>query len=434
MDKMMNTTEGLRKRSIVDGRGNPLLARVEELSLHFETNRGTVKALDEVSFNVFEGETVALVGETGCGKTVTARSFTRLVPTPPGRYVNGQLLLKSGRPCADCDGSGCGTCYDTGRAFDDVLEMDGDDVHDVRRKRIAMVFQDPEEVLNPSMTIEAQVAESVLIHHSREILKEAGVPGDETDPLTKRILEEYASPSISRVESALASVPPLRKYRKRIDELVHERVVDILAETQIPSPEDIVTNYPHELSGGQQQRVMIAMALVAEPDLLIADEPTTALDVTIQTRILNLVEDLQEEFDTSVLYITHDLSLVEDIADRVVVMYAGQVAEVGDIDRVYDDPLHPYTWGLLDAIPTAEKVGEELTGIEGSVPNMTNPPDGCRFCTRCPEVMEHCKDVDPPLVREGDDHTVACHLYGSDPDGEPAKPTAAASDGGGHDE
>jgi oligopeptide/dipeptide ABC transporter ATP-binding protein len=195
----------------------------------------------------------------------------------------------------------------------------------------------------------------------------------------------------------------------------------------------VLSNYPHELSGGQQQRVMIAMALVAEPDLLIADEPTTALDVTIQTRILDLMSDLQEEFNTSFLYITHDLSLVENIADRVVVMYAGQVAETGTVEGLYDDPLHPYTWGLLDSIPTEEKVGTELTGIAGSIPDLTNPPEGCRFCTRCPEELDHCADVDPTLVEEAPDHWVACHLYPPEgTDGEPeAEPAPAATPTGG---
>ena len=393
-----------------------LLATVDDLSLYFDTERGTVEALNGVSFDIYEGETVALVGETGCGKSVTARSFTQLVPTPPGRYPGGRIQLRSKRTCHSCDGDGCEECHDTGRTFDDLLSMDTDGMYQVRRDRIAMVFQDPEVGLNPSLTIKDQVAESILVNHSEEILTEAGVAPEDTGWLTGRLFDEYASPSISRIESAVASIPPLRKYRKRIDEIVHERVVDILKQTQIPNPEEIVTNYPHELSGGQQQRVMIAMALVTEPDLLIADEPTTALDVTIQTRILNLMEDLQEEFNTSFLYITHDLSLVEDIADRVVVMYAGSVAEMGPVDQIYDDPLHPYTWGLLDSIPTRDRVDKELSGIAGSIPDLTNPPSGCRFCTRCSEELDHCEEIAPEIVEETPGHHVACHLY--PPDGE----------------
>jgi oligopeptide/dipeptide ABC transporter ATP-binding protein len=394
----------------------PLLARVENLQLHFDTDRGTVKALDGVSFDIYEGETVALVGETGCGKSVTARSFTKLVPTPPGRYVNGQVLLRSEQTCSSCGGSGCSDCYETGNAFQDLLSMNTEEMHHIRSDRIAMVFQDPAEGLNPSLRIKTQIAESVLVNHGKEILVEAGLPPEETGRLMNRIFKAYASPSLARFERIIASIPPLRKYRDRIDELVHERIVDILEQTQIPNPEDVLKNYPHELSGGQQQRIMIAMALVAEPDLLIADEPTTALDVTIQTRILSLMEDLQETFNTSFLYITHDLSLVEDIADRVVVMYAGEVAETGPVESMYEDPLHPYTWGLIESIPTKEKVGKDLTGIEGSIPDLTNPPEGCRFCTRCPEVLDHCADVEPELVEETPGHKVACHLY--PPDGE----------------
>lgn len=399
------------KRSSADERGKPLLTRVNDLMLHFDTKSGTVKALDGVSFDIFEQETVALVGETGCGKSVTARSFTQLVPTPPGRYPKGEIWLRSDRECTECDGMGCELCHHTGNEFEDLLSMNAEAMHGIRSDRIAMVFQDPEEALNPSLTIKQQIAESVLVHHGQEILREAGVSTENVNPLVKRILSTYASPSLARIQTVLASIPPLRTYKGKIDTIVHERVIDILGKTQIPNPEEIVSNYPHELSGGQQQRVMIAMALVAEPDLLIADEPTTALDVTIQTRILKLMEDLQDTFNTSVLYITHDLSLVEDIADRVVVMYAGSVAEMGDVDQIYDDALHPYTWGLLESIPTAAKLGQELTGIDGSIPDMTNPPVGCRFCTRCPEEMEQCSDIDPELIEEDPGHSVACHLY-----------------------
>lgn len=391
--------------------GTPL-ASVEDLELHFDTRRGTVEALDRVSFTINEQETVALVGETGCGKSITARSFTRLVPTPPGRYPGGKIRLKStSLACDQCGGDGCTECFGSGQAFEDILSMDPQEVNDLRRNRIAMVFQDPEEALNPSYTIRTQIAESVLVHHGEEILREAGVDPDRASGLKKRIFREYTSPSVSRLENVIASIPPLRKHKKQIDRLVHERIVDILSETQIPNPEEVVSNYPHELSGGQKQRIMIAMALVAEPDLLIADEPTTALDVTIQTKILKLMERLQDDFNTSFLYITHDLSLVKNIADRVIVMYGGQVAETGDVEDLYENPMHPYTIGLLDSIPTVDKMGKELTGIPGSVPDMTNPPAGCRFCTRCPEELDHCQDVDPEMVEKEPGHFVACHLY-----------------------
>ena len=398
-------------RELSDRQDKELLARVEDLTLHFDTKNGTVQALDGVSFDIFEEETVALVGETGCGKSVTARSFIQLVETPPGRYPNGSIWLKSNRTCDACGGSGCETCHGTGKAFDDLLAMNPREMHDIRSDRIAMIFQDPGEALNPSLTIKNQVAESVLINHQEEILEEAGVPAGKSNQVMRWALKKHASPDQSTVQSALASAPPIRKYKKRIDEIVRDRVVDILRRTQIANPEEVANKYPHELSGGMQQRVMIATALVAEPDLLIADEPTTALDVTIQTRILDLMSELQEEFNTSFLYITHDLSLVENIADRVVVMYAGSIAEVAEVEDLYSNPSHPYTHGLIDSIPTEDRVGGELRGIEGSIPDLLNPPEGCRFCTRCPDVLDHCNAVDPETVEIEPDHYVSCHLY-----------------------
>ena len=413
--------------SSVESPRKPLLARVEDLNLHFDTKYGAVQALDGISFDVFEQETVALVGETGCGKSVTARSFLQLVETPPGRYPAGEIRFKSERECDSCGGAGCAECYDSGRAFDDLLAMSSGEMQGIRGDRIAMVFQDPQQALNPSLTVENQVAESVLVNHHEEILEEAGIAPGKVDDLTSRLLDAYASPSRKWYNRVIAEAPLLRSKKKRIDALVHERVVDILRRTQIANPEEVSRKYPHELSGGMQQRVMISMALVAEPDLLIADEPTTALDVTIQSRIIELMSDLQEEFNTSFLYITHDLSLVEDIADRVIVMYAGQTAEVSAVDRMYANPLHPYTWGLFNSIPTADTVGGRLQGIDGSIPDLTNPPEGCRFCTRCPEVLDHCPDVDPGLVEVEEGHQVACHLYPAD-GSEPSEVAAIETD------
>ena len=405
------------------------MARVEDLTLHFDIKGGAVQALDGVSFDIFEEETVALVGETGCGKSVTARSFVQLVETPPGRYPKGNIWLKSDRPCESCGGSGCADCHDTGNAFDDLLAMGPREMQQVRGDRIAMIFQDPGEALNPSLTIANQVAESVLVNHKEEILEEADVPAGSGKRVIEWAMRQHASPDSSRIVSAISSAPPLRRYKRRVDAIVRKRIVDILRRTQIANPEDVAKKYPHELSGGMQQRVMIAMALVGEPDLLIADEPTTALDVTIQTRILDLMAELQEEFDTSFLYITHDLSLVEDIADRVVVMYAGSIAEVADVEQLYENPSHPYTLGLLKSIPTEDRIGGDLEGIEGSIPDLMNPPKGCRFCTRCPEELDHCYSEDPVPVEIEPDHFVACHLY--PPEGQPDERPIAATEGPG---
>ena len=396
-----------------------LLARVEDLSLHFDTRRGVVEALDGVNFDIYEGEILALVGETGCGKTITARSFMQLVPTPPGRYPSGRVLVRSEQPCEECSGAGCGACYRTGRAFENMLDVPKRLMSRYRGKRIALIFQDPKTALNPSLRVKEQVAESILAHQSEEVLAEAGVDVDRFNPVLREVLRNEIDTDRSVVKSVIAAIPPLRKHKRAIRSVIRERVIDVLRQTQIPNPREVIDDYPHELSGGQQQRVMIAMALVAKPDLLIADEATTALDVTTQARILELIRDLQTEYNTSLLYITHDLNLVSEIADRVAVMYAGSIAELGPVEAVYNEPLHPYTRGLIGSIPSEDRLGQRLQEIHGSIPDLTDPPEGCRFCTRCPEVMDHCCDEDPPVVEEETDHVVVCHLY----------PSAGGSDG-----
>ena len=390
---------------------NELLAEVRNLRLHFDTDRGVVKALDGVDFDLHSGEIFALVGETGCGKSITARSFMQLVPTPPGRYPSGRIEMRSGHTCDACGGSGCSECRDTGHAFQDLLSVTASEMEHIRGDRIAMIFQDPEETLNPSLTLRSHLAEAILAHQGEEVMREAGVPVDDLNGISKRMVRRYASAERSSLLSYLCSLPPLRKHKSAIREAVRERSLELLGQTQLPNPKAALSNYPHEMSGGQLQRVMIAMALAARPDLLIADEATTALDVTTQARIIELVGELQSEYNTGILYITHDLELVSDIADRVGVMYAGSMAEIGTVDQVYDDPLHPYTTGLLNSVPSEKTVGGRLQGIDGSIPDLTNPPEGCRFCTRCPDVMDHCSTVDPEIIDEGDGHEVACHLY-----------------------
>ena len=393
-----------------------LIAKVENLKLHFDTKRGVVKALDGVDFEIREGEILSLVGETGCGKTITARSFMQLVPTPPGRYPEGRILFRSQETCDACSGNGCEECFETGQAFENLLAKSQKEMQKLRGDRISMVFQDPQTALNPSLTVREQVAEAILSHQGEDILQKAGVDTQAIGQPIAMLLRAQASADRSLLDKLLGQVPPLRTRAKAIRRTVREESIAILRDTQIPNPREVIDKYPHELSGGMQQRVMIAMGLVSKPDLLIADEATTALDVTTQARILDLLSDLQEDYNTSVLYITHDLTLVNQIADRVAVMYAGSIAEIGSVEQVYADPLHPYTNGLLESIPTEETVGRQLSGIGGTIPDLTNPPKGCRFCTRCPEELEHCATVKPELHDELPGHGVACHLYESHED------------------
>jgi oligopeptide/dipeptide ABC transporter ATP-binding protein len=267
-----------------------------------------------------------------------------------------------------------------------------------------MIFQDPGKALNPALSIRSQVAEVFYQHRSEEILE----PFGEDVP---RLIRRAARQQTRSFEKFLLNLPPWRakaaKLRMRVDELVAQA----LTETQIPNPRTIMASYPHELSGGMKQRVLIAQALACNPDLLIADEPTTALDVTIQARILELIAELQERLETSVLYISHDLSLVKEICDRVVVMYAGRIIETGTTEEVFSAPKHPYTRGLMAAVPSAHHRRGELAAIEGTVPELVDPSPACRFNTRCPFAVDICRTVDPEVVAVGGEHTVACFAY-----------------------
>jgi len=318
---------------------NVLLA-VENLKTQFFTYGGVVEALDDVSFNIIEGEVFGLVGESGCGKSVTASSILGLVQKP-GKVISGRVLL---------DG-------------DDLLQKSAQEMNQIRGSRISIIFQDPTSSLNPVFRIGYQVAEPYIYHQGKP-----------------------------------------RKVAAR-------DALKILSQTGLPDPADKARNYPHELSGGMRQRAMIAMALTCEPDLLIADEPTTNLDVTIERQILNLVKDLQEEFGTSVLWITHDLGVIAQICDRVAVMYAGNIVEQASVRVVFHSPKHPYTQKLLRAIPAVDSSGENLEEIPGSVPRLINPPSGCRFHPRCDHAMSVCSGKKPIEREVGLGHTVACHLF-----------------------
>lgn len=321
------------------------LLKIDNLVTVFDTESGRIAAADGISFDVAAGRTCGIVGESGCGKSVTALSIMRLLPRPAGAIESGKILFR-------------GT---------DLVSLAPEEMHHIRGNRIAMIFQEPMTALNPVQRVGKQMREVFRLH------------ADDLD----------------RQRAAKASVRLL------------ERV-------GIPDPVNRLREYPHQISGGMRQRVMIAMALAARPDILIADEPTTALDVTIQAQILRLVEDLQRETGMSVVFITHDLGVIAQICDDVVVMYAGKIAETATALELFDQPKHPYTKGLLDSIPRLDsKRKSRLQVIEGVVPALDVMPDGCRFENRCPHGMPICRREPPSVTRIGDTHSVSCHLYTS---------------------
>jgi oligopeptide/dipeptide ABC transporter ATP-binding protein len=313
----------------------------------------------------------------------------------------------------------------TGDEAIDLLTIPERRIRRIRGNHIAMIFQDPGKALDPGMTVRNQMAEVFAEHRSDEILREAGMDPRETNFLIRRDARHRAR----LPEKLVLAIPPMRSGHRRLESVIDERIARALAETRIPNPRKVMARYPHELSGGMKQRVMIAQALAANPELLIADEPTTALDVTIQARILDLLSELQERLHTALLYISHDLSLVRRISDRVAVMYAGRVVEMGSADEVFDSPLHPYTRGLIGAIPSTGQGRGELIAIEGTVPELVEPDPCCRFSGRCPHSAPACERIDPPLSPQGAARSVACFLYergedlGVDPREMPTKDT-----------
>jgi peptide/nickel transport system ATP-binding protein len=322
---------------------SPLL-EIRGLKTHFATEDGMVQAVDGVDITVGRGETVGVVGESGCGKTVTALSVLKLVAMPPGRFVGGQILYQ-------------------GR---DLIPLSTEEMDRIRAKDIAMVFQEPMTSLNPVYTVGEQIAEVVRRHEG-----------------------------LSR-------------------KAANDKTIEMLRLVQIPNADKRLDDYPHQFSGGMRQRVMIAMALSCSPKLLIADEPTTALDVTIQAQILDLLADMKSRFGMAVMLITHAMGVVAETAQRVVVMYAGKVIEEAPVDQLFADPKHPYTQGLIRSIPridTAVKQKTRLEAIPGVVPSLLNPPPGCRFAARCRYAMAKCRDAVPPLRDVGGGHKVACVLH-----------------------
>jgi peptide/nickel transport system ATP-binding protein len=322
---------------------NMALLDVEDLQTHFFTRDGTVRAVDGVSFSVASGETLAVVGESGCGKSVTSLSILRLIASPPGRIVGGRVVFE-------------------GR---DLLALSEDEMRAVRGDAISMIFQEPMTSLNPALTVGRQIAESLVLHRG-----------------------------LSQRDAMVKAVDMLRKVR-------------------MPEPGRCVRQYPHELSGGMRQRVMIAMALACGPRLLIADEPTTALDVTIQAQILELMRELARETGASIILITHDLGVVAEMAQRVVVMYAGRKVEESPVEALFARPRHPYTRGLLGSMPhlgdsVREGGGSRLLEIAGMVPSLKDEKPGCLFAPRCPNAVARCLQEVPPLATHGPGHWAAC--------------------------
>jgi len=315
----------------------PLL-EVRDLSIHFFTEEGVIQAVENVNFEIYPGEILGLVGESGCGKSVTGLSLLRLIPIPPGRIVSGDILFD-------------------GRS---LLPLEEKEMERVRGNDISMIFQEPMTSLNPVFTIGDQIMEAIILHQG----------SDKTE--------------------------------------ARRRAIKMLDRVKMPSPEKRIDSYPHQLSGGMRQRVMIAMALSCQPKLLIADEPTTALDVTIQAQVLQLLKEIQREMGMSVMLITHDLGVVSEIADRVAVMYAGRIFEYGPIEAIFGKMRNPYTRGLMTSIPQLTEKKDRLNAIPGQVPDPMDLPMGCKFHPRCYLMIEECKKEEPPLFQVNGDHFSRC--------------------------
>jgi oligopeptide/dipeptide ABC transporter ATP-binding protein len=354
-----------------------VLLEIRDLRTHFYTEDGVVKAINGVNLEIARGETLGLVGESGSGKSVTALSILRLIQDPPGKIVSGQVLFKGENLLS----------YSLARLRQEI-----------RGGEIAMIFQDPMISLNPVFTVGNQLAEAIYLHQFKgqraalrkgsAMLHAAGAPGYE----------------------GMADREP-QTYARTLWRRAVQRGVRMMEAVGIPSARDRVIDYPHQFSGGMRQRIMIAMAISCNPSLLIADEPTTALDVTIQAQILEIMKTIKRRFGTSILLITHNLGVIAEMADRVAVMYAGNVVEYTDAPRLFSQPKHPYTVGLLNCYPDVEGPRKKLEAIEGVVPDLINPPTGCRFHPRCKHAMPICSAQEPRLTGVGDGHLVSCHLY-----------------------
>lgn len=388
----------------------PKLIETVNLATNFYTHEGVVKALDRVSLTVDRGCTFGLVGESGCGKSVTVRSMMRIIQDP-GRIDGGQVLFY---PDDDKESGGV-----------DLLQQSEVYMKGLRGEKISMIFQEPNAALNPIMSIGEQVAESFLFHRKPEMCRRVlsdleAEEGKALFPL-KLILKPIYRHAAARPEALilrlLSKLPLIKMWENRLKQEALRRAVEMIERLGIPDARDIVRRYPHNLSGGMKQRIVIAIALACNPLLLIADEATSNLDVTIQAQILDLLKDLKQETISSVLLITHDLGIVAETCDRVGVMYAGNLCEVADVKDLFNDPRHPYTRALLNAVPRFTHEGE-LESIEGAVPNLVNPPPGCRFHPRCRHATEVCSQDFPSTVEVAQNHLVSCYRYTQRPRGD----------------
>jgi peptide/nickel transport system ATP-binding protein len=491
---------------------------IRDLKTYFFTYDGVVRALDGVSFKVRRGETTGLVGETGCGKSVTAFSITRIIPDPPGRVISGKIMFGKANLLWDLENEARfkpirGTNRVKIKRSFRRIRASGERLASIRGKSVATIFQEPSQAMNPIFSIADQLGESLTLHEGEKVIngllnatprskelpaaidalvlaaqegdveqiraranavgaavnlesfgrqafyiaRSAGADTEAIQPALRRALRRLhlsgfqkgylrSQLRLNRIRAELNQIylsemtegkflKGLRRRQSRratrerwshfqygirglhgvahrpLKEELFWRVVGLLEGVSIANPVQVARGYPHELSGGMLQRVMIAMSLSAEPLVLLADEPTTALDVTIQAQILELMRDLKTRVGTAILLITHDLAVIAEVADRVCVMYAGVIVEQGKVHDVFRRPLHPYSQGLLASIPRIDRPEKELSSIPGSVPDLIFPPTGCRFHPRCPYAMPICKQTRPPMTVEGPDHTVACYLY-----------------------
>ncbi len=369
----------------------PAFLEIKNLYLNFSVYQGTVQVLDGVNIKMKKGEILGIVGETGCGKTVTSRSVVKLLESN-AVIEEGEITFEGG---------------------DNLVNATEGELEKIRGRRISVIFQEPMTSLNPTMRIGDQVGEGILKHFKGDMIKKGLEIIEETKPMlaglyTNLLKRELDAPN-SLVLKITSKIPIINRYNKYAKKAAFQESIEILESVGMPAPERISYGYPHELSGGMRQRVLIAISLAAKPELIIADEPTTAVDVTTQAKILKLLLELRENKGTSLLVITHNLGVIAEICDRVCVMYAGQIAEVGKVSDIFKHPFHPYTQGLMNSI---HDIGDksELEAIAGYVPILLHPPSGCRFHPRCPQVMDTCIQK-PNLTEHEAGHHVHCWLY-----------------------